>query len=175
MKNYSIIVIYYKVLKKIGKNNCFWFLPQKWWWNPSFWARSFTNMKFDPRVICSFKNQIFELLDTPIAINTSSKQWIFHVWKCPKFVDPVFHQIWLRPKDLATLAWNLKIFCEMLSFRKKSLCSHTPWAHAENEWEKSLRGPGGSKKSRIQFFLASFWKSFGPPFRPPNHNFFTHS
>ena len=169
------MVIYYKVLKRIGKPLVMIFAPKMMGKPPLLGLDPSQTWSWTQGSLVASKTSTFKLLDTSIAINTSSKQWTFHVRKCPKFVDSVFHHIWFRPKDLATLAWNLKIFCDMLSFRKKSLCAHTPWAHAENECEKSLMGPGGSKKSRNQFFLASFWRPFRPPFRPPNHNFFTYS
>ena len=44
-----------------------------------------------------------------------------------------------------------------------------------SQCKKSLMGPDGSKKSRNQFFLASFWRPFRPPFRLLNHNLFTYS
>ena len=150
-------------------------MPKKWWWNSSFWAGSFTNMKFDPRIICTFKKVNFWVNWHSHSSKLILKTMDYSYPKMPKFVDPIFHQIWLWPKDLTTLPQNLKIFCEMLSFRKKSQCSHTLQARAENECKKSLMGPGGSKKIRIQYF----WNPFGSPFGPPpGHQttiFFTHS
>ena len=73
---YFFMVIYYKVLKKVENPI---FAPKMVVKTPSFEARSLSNLKMDPRVIYNFKILHFKLLDTPIAINTSSKKWIFHV------------------------------------------------------------------------------------------------
>ena len=73
---YFFMVIYYKVLKKVENQI---FAPKMVVKTPSFETRSLSNLKMDPRVIYNFKILHFKLLDTPIAINTSSKQWIFHV------------------------------------------------------------------------------------------------
>ena len=70
------MVIYYKVLKKVENPIL---APKMVVKTPYFEAQSLSNLKMDPRVIYKYKILHFKLLDTPIGINTSSKQWIFHV------------------------------------------------------------------------------------------------
>ena len=164
-----VLICSVKYWKKLEKNNCYQFLPKKWWWKHSLLGLNPSQTwRWTLGSLVTSEASIFKLIDTPIAIHTSLKQWIFHVQKCPNFVESICHQIWLPLKDLETLAWHLNIFWEMQSFRKESLCAHSPRAHAESECKKSLRGPGGSKKSWIHFFLAFYWRSFVPPFRTPS-------
>ena len=68
---YSLMVIYYKVLKKVDNPIFSIFASKMVVQTSSFEAWSFLNLNLDSRVISNIKNLHFKLLDTSIAINTS--------------------------------------------------------------------------------------------------------
>ena len=83
------MVIYYKVLKKVENPI---FAPKMVVKPPSLGLDPSQTWSWTQTSFVASKIPISMLLNTPIAIYKSSKQWIFHIWKCPKFVDSVFHQ-----------------------------------------------------------------------------------
>ena len=104
-----------------------------------------------------------EYLNTPIHWKMPSKRWIFHWKKCPIFVDSVFKKIRARPAERAFLASVPGLRWQLWEPATKSLCGGSPFFEAQNSYEKSTSGPGGSKKGQIQiFFLLDFVKLLGP-------------
>ena len=136
---------FFQFLPKNGaKNPCFggYFLPKQevtgsWpWW-------SFAALKTTPDE-CPYAS---------ISWKMPSKRWIFHLKKCPNFVDSVFKKIRARPAERAFLASVAGLFWQLWEPATKSLCAGSPFFEAQNRSEKSSSGPGGSKKGRIQNFF----------------------
>ena len=88
-----------------------------------------------------------------ISWKMPSKRRIFHLKKCPNFVDSVFKKIRARPAERAFLASVAGLFWQLWEPATKSLCAGSPFFEAQNRSEKSSSGPGGSKKGRIQNFF----------------------